>query len=152
MANRFAVDHEDGFILADFGLLNRGGRLLNRFTCVLPQYTLEKLKENLVQFSDKVGLPKKEIPHWNPPLRETKDLDSITLPVVDFLHVSFWDEAHAEICFWNFSQGQLADMVNADKALRGQGGKEGSLMPWGIAMVRCEIDLQRAFLRELYPV
>lgn len=128
--------------MAHFGLVNRSGLLLDRLTFIFPEYTLRSQRENLVQYSDKIGLAKKEIPTWIPPVRGADD--SFTIPVIDFIHVSHWDDAHAEICFWNYSQGFLADSVR-------MGSKE-PLTPWGVALLRCEIDLQRAFLAELYPV
>jgi hypothetical protein len=139
MANRFALDCEEGFRVVYFGLVNRANLLLDSLTCIFPEYTLKRQRENLVQYSDQIGLPKEKIPKWDPPRRESKD---VSLPVVDFIHVSNWDDAHAEICFWNYSQGHIADMMRARK-------KDG-LTPWGIALLRCEIDLQRAFLDALY--
>jgi hypothetical protein len=103
---------------------------------------LEAQKENLVQYSDQVGLPKKQIPKWVPPIRESKDVSC--LPVIDFVHLCHWNDAHAEICFWNYSQAHLSDLNRL--------GREDPVTPWGVAMVRCGIDLQRAFLAELYAV
>lgn len=139
MANRYAIEREEGFILVHFGLLNRSSLLLNRLTCVFTEHTLKLQRENLVQYSDKIGMPKKKIPAWiPPPLTSAHDF----LPIVDFIHVSNWEDAHAEICFWNYSQGHMADLV--------QSGNKEQLTPWGVAMFRCGIDLQRAFLAELY--
>jgi len=140
MANRFAIEREEGFTVVHFGLVNRAGSLLDRFSCVFPEHTLKSQRENLVQYSDKIGPTKKKIPSWAAPARKSEE--TTLLPVIDFVHVSQWDDAHAEICFWNFSQGHLADIVRA-------GGKE-PIAPWGVALVRCEIDLQRAFLAALY--
>lgn len=140
MVNRYELIREDGFTLAHFGLVSRKGLLLDRFSCVFPEHTLQLQKENLVQYSDNVGLPKNTIPPWNAPARVVED--DCKLPVVDYVHVSHWADAHAEICFWSYSQGQLADFARANK-------KE-PLIPWGLALVRCEIDLQREFLVKLY--
>jgi hypothetical protein len=141
MANRFAIDREDGFVLAHFGLVNHGNLLVDRLTVVFSNNTLEALKENLVKYSDEVGLPKKDITKWIPPVRTEKDISYI--PVVDFLHLCHWNDTNAEICFWSYSQAQMADLSRL-------GGKNESMAPWGIALLRCEIDLQRAFLAELY--
>jgi hypothetical protein len=143
MANRYAIEPDDGFTLAHFGMVNRSGLLIDQLTCAFPEHTLKSQKENLVQYSDKVGLPKKEIPIWRPPVRDCSDKE-MNIPVVDFVHVTHWEDAHAEICFWNWSQASLSDLV--------QMGKQDNLMPWGVAMVRCSIDLQRAFLIELFKV
>jgi hypothetical protein len=140
MANRFALEREEGFVLAHFGLVNRKGLLLDRLTCIFPEYILRSQKENLVQYSDKIGLPKKDLPRWKPPALEESNIS--TLPVIDYIHVSQWDNAHAEICFWSFSQGHIADLIKM--------GKNAEVMPWGVALLRCEIDLQRAFLAQLY--
>jgi hypothetical protein len=143
-ANRFAIEHEEGFALAYFGLVNRSGLLLDRFTCLFPDYTLQTLKENLVQFSEKVGLPKKKIPAWNPPPIQSQTFSDLsTLPVIDFIHLTYWDDAYAEICFWSYSRASAADVARSGK-------KDDAITPWGIALLRCEIDLQRAFLEQLY--
>ena len=146
MANRFAIDREDGFALVHFGLVNRANVLIDRFAVIFTNNTLDSLKENLVKYSDQVGLPKKEIPKWVPPLRKAEDDSSLWayLPVVDFVHLCNWNDTNAEMCFWSYSQAQMADLSRA-------GGKNEIMTPWGIALLRCEIDLQRAFLAQLYP-
>jgi hypothetical protein len=149
LANRFAVAREDGFVLAHFGLVTKADVLIDRFTVVITDNTLKTLKENLVKYSDEVGLPKKEIPKWLPPARKAEESISLLsyLPVVDFLHLCHGndvDPVDAEICFWSYSQAYASDLSRV--------GKDQTLMPWGIALMRCEIDLQRAFLAELYPV
>ena len=140
MANRYAIEREDGFTVAHFGLVNRSNLLLDRFTCIFSEHTLKSQRENLVQYSDKVGLPKKKTPTWVPPFKEAEA--AVAVPVIDFLHLCHWDDAHAEICFWNFSQAHLSDLARM--------GKDQVLTPWGVAMLRCEIDLQRGFLADLY--
>ena len=88
MANRFKLETEEGFTVAHFGLVNRSGRLLDRFSCVFPEHTLTTQRENLVQYSDKIGIPKNAIPQWEPPDREAKG--TLDLSVIDFVHVSHW--------------------------------------------------------------
>lgn len=141
MANRFAIQREDGFVLAHFGLVGKSDLLLDRLTCLFPDSTIESQKENLVKYSEGVGTAKKKIPDWIPPVWMNKDL--ISLPVVDFVHLCNWADAHAEICFWNYSQAFAADISKL-------GGKNDGVNPWGIALLRCDIDLQRAFLEKLY--
>jgi hypothetical protein len=55
MANRFAIDRQDGFTLIQFGLVSKTGLLLDRLTCVFPDPMLETQRENLVQYSDGIG-------------------------------------------------------------------------------------------------
>lgn len=143
MANRFKLEQEDGFTVAHFGLINGGGSMIDRFTCILPEHALKAQKENLAQYSDKVGLPKVELPKWNPPPR-TGDQALLTIPVVDFIHLAHWENRYAEICFWNYSQGHLSDIVAA--------GSDEVVTPFGVGLVRCTLDLQRAFLAELCEV
>ena len=140
MANRLLIEREEGFTLVHFGLVDRSGRLLDRLSCILPEFTLESQKENLVQYSDKIGLPKKKSPSWTPPFEGADKF--WTLPVIDFLHVTHWDD-NAEICFWSYSRGSVADLEQADV-------KEKVLMPWGVALLRCGIELQKEFLAGLY--
>jgi len=142
MANRYAIEREEGFVLAHFGLVNHANVLIDRLTVVFSDNTLESLKENLVKYSDEAGEPKKEIPKWVPPVRDSKEISYI--PVVDFLHLCNWNDTNAEMCFWSYSQGQMSDLSR-------MGGKNEFMVPWGIALLRCPVDLQRAFLIELYP-
>src|SRR5882757_11137722 len=81
MANRFAVDHDDGFALVRFGLINSSDLLIDQIACVFTEHTLKAQEENLVQFSDKIGLPKKRIPIWNPPIKGYAAENPLTLPV-----------------------------------------------------------------------
>jgi hypothetical protein len=141
MANRFAIDHGEGFTVAYFGLVNKSGFLLDRLTCLFPEYTLQSLKENLVQYSDKAGPPQKQTPAWTPPTFQSSDLS--TLPVIDFVHLCHWDDAYAEICFWSYSRASAAEVAAIGK-------KSDFITPWGIALLRCDLDLQLAFLGKLY--
>jgi len=140
MANRFAIQREDGFLLARFGLLSKKEVLLDSLTCLFTNSSLLSLKENLVRYSESIGEAKERIPVWNPP--PWTDSNSRMLPVVDFIHLCNWDDKHAEICFWNYSQAYAADLTKT--------GKQSEINPWGIAILRCDIDLQRAFLEALY--
>ncbi len=144
MANRFAIKRDDGFVLCHFGLINRSGVLIDRFACVLADSTLENLKENLLQYSDMVGLSKVAIPDWDPPPLRIKDSVSMMLdmlPVADFVHLSNLLDKNAEICFLNYSHGSLTEA-----------GRRGDtdFPTWGLAMIRCTLDLQREYLRKLY--
>jgi len=141
MANRFAIQREDGFLLAHFGLVSKKDVLLDRLTCLFPESTLSSLKENLVAYSEGIGLPKSKIPAWPAPTWIESNFK--ILPVVDFVHLCNWNDAFAEICFWNYSQAFAADTAK-------MGEKKGDIHPWGIALLRCDLDLQRAFLEELY--
>ena len=143
MANRYFLQLEDGFTVAHFGLLDSKNVLLDYFHCILPDHSLDAQKENLVQYSEQVGLAKKKIPAWTPPASsETTGTNQLTVPVVDFIHLTHWEDAHAEICFWNYSRANLADMT--------VGQKEVTVPTWGVALIRCKIDLQRSFLAALY--
>lgn len=140
MANRFLLEKEDGFTVAHFGLVSGKGVLLDRFTCVFPAHMLASQKENLVQFSANLPASQRTIPSWVPPVR--RDLDSTMMPVVDFIHLSYGD-LFGELCFWNYSQGTLSDII--------QSGQKAEIPTWGVAMVRCDVDLEKAFLDGLYP-
>lgn len=140
MANRFKLEREEGFTVAHFGLINGGGALIDRFICIFPEHTLKTQKENLAQYSDKVGLSKSAPPKWTPPPRTVSE-SSLTIPVVDFIHLAHWEDKYAEICFWNFSQGHVSDIVASSG--------DDVVTPFGVGLVRCGIELQRAFLEEL---
>ena len=140
MVNRFFLVREEGFLIAHFGLVNGVGEQLDHFACTLPEHSLKDLKENLVQYSELIGLPKSGCPKWSPKTI-SKESDQMT-PIVDFIHLTNWEDAYAEICFWNYSRASLADL--------GRTKQSEAVIPWGIAILRCGIDLQRSFLAELY--
>ncbi|HZQ46075.1 MAG TPA: hypothetical protein VFC07_03610 [Verrucomicrobiae bacterium] len=146
MVNRFHLARNSGFTLAQFGLVDDSGKLLEMVGCILTDATLLDLRENLVGYSAKVGLPKKKAPVWNPPIEEYSGGLSAAFcryGVVDFVHLTNWQDAYAEICFWNYSKAGLADHFSSDT-------KE-PYPTWGLALLRCDIDLQREFLEALYP-
>jgi hypothetical protein len=142
MANRFALEREEHYVVAHFGLVTSGGLLLDQFRCILPEHTLKSQRENLVQYSDTIGVAKRVIPAWKTPAPVPPEKREFTIPVVDFIHLANWDDAYAEICFWNYSQAHLSDLVKS--------GSPDAFIPWGVALIRCEIDLLRSFLVELY--
>ena len=144
--NRFCLLKNAGFIAAHFGLVDDSGILLDKCACLLTESGLKDLRENLVTYSAKIGTAKKKSPTWTPKI-ENVDLK---LPIffsqygiVDFVHLTNWDNAYAEICFWNYSKASLADhMAQQIKT---------PFQTWGLALLRCDIDLQREFLEALYP-
>ena len=141
MANRYALEPDKGFTVVHFGLLNVSGLLIDQLTCVLPEHTLKAQQKNLVQYSDSIGRPQNPIPPWHPSARDFTKRE-MNIPVVDFVRLLHWEDAHAEICFWNWSQAAMADLV--------QTGHPEQLVPFGVALIRCSMDLQRAFLLDLY--
>ena len=143
MVNRFSIKRERGFIIVSFGLLDEEDLLVDSFSCIIPQSTLDSNKENLVDFSERIGPPKEPVPSWSMEKEKRKEF-SLDNGVVDFIHLTNWDDAHAEICFWNYSRASLSDLTHMP-------GNQ-VLHPWGLALLRCDIDLQRAFLRDLYAV
>jgi hypothetical protein len=143
VANRYHIDRLEDFTLVQFGLMVPNSGLINIIKVAVPDFTLESMKENLVQYSDQFD-EADQIPGWVPP--QLTHEDDSWIPVVDFIHVTHWDE-NAEICLWNFSQGQVADMVNPKANPKGE---EATVFPWGVAMIRCKVGLQKAFLDALY--
>jgi hypothetical protein len=142
MANRFTLAKEEGFVLAHFGLLSKKNVVLDRFSCVFPDTTLDRLRDNLVNYSSDIKTPKTPIPPWPAPELKPNENGTLGLPVIDFVHVTNWGDAHAEICFWSYSQGQLSEFA----------AKKQTMTPWGVAMLRCDLNFQREFLIELYEV
>lgn len=146
-ANRFLVERQDDFTLAHFGFVVQNDEreeLADAFSCVFTSVTLENLKENIVQYSDGIGLPKVPPKKWKRPSFESRRSgDAWSMQIIDFIHLSNWNNTEAEICFWNYSQGHVADLSRA-------GSRDIQVTPWGAAMVRCSLDLQRAFLEALY--
>jgi hypothetical protein len=147
MVNRFCLLKNSGFIAGHFGLVDDSGQLLDSFACIFTESVLKDLRENLVKYSAKIGTAKKRKPEWLPEIVVRDGNDEKTMSqygIVDFIHLTNWDEAYAEICFWNYSKANLADHISQ---------KIKTAFPaWGHALLRCDLDLQREFLEALYPV
>lgn len=147
MVNRFCLLKNTGFIAGHFGLIDDSGKLLDKYACLFPDSVLKDLRENLVTYSAKVGITKKKSPPWTPKVDNVDDKEGISFSqygIVDFIHLTNWDDAYAEICFWNYSKASLADHIAQQI--------KTPFATWGMALLRCDIDLQREFLEALYPV
>ncbi len=146
MVNRLHLQREEGFVIASFGLV-ASNLLIDQACFVIPNYTIRSQSENLVPYSDRLTHSNISPPEWTPVIqRVEKGGLNVNLlssfPVVDFIHVTHWEDVHAEICFWNYSRGRMGDFLRA-------GAKEG-YSTWGVAMLRCDVNLQRSFLVGLY--
>jgi hypothetical protein len=106
------------------------------------------LRENLVSYSAKIGTAKTRKPAWKPKVEDAEEKATEILVsqygIVDFIHLSNWDDAHAEICFWNYSKSSLADHMAQNVTT--------PFKAWGLALLRCDLDFQREFLEALYPI
>ena len=146
MVNRFRLLKNAGFIAGHFGLVDDSGKLLDRFSCIFPESVLKDLRENLVAYSAKIGTAKKKKPEWIPQVEGADEKQTIRFPeygIVDFVHLTNWEDAYAEICFWNYSKAGLADHISQQP--------KTPFPTWGLALLRCDLDLQREFLEALYP-
>ena len=148
MVNRFCLIKDKGFTTGYFGLVNESGVLLDKYACIFTDSMLKDLRENLVTYSGQIGTAKSKPPAWTPTITDanskTGEPSMSTFGIVDFIHLTNWEDTHAEICFWNYSKAGLADHL-ATKPNQ-------PFQTWGLALLRCDIELQRAFLEALYPV
>jgi hypothetical protein len=116
MVNRFCLLKNAGFIAGHFGLIDDSGKLLDKFACLLPESVLKDLRENLVTYSAKVGTAKKKSPAWTPKIEDIDSKMGVSFSqygIVDFVHLTNWEDAYAEICFWSYSKASLADHMVA---------------------------------------
>lgn len=146
MVNRFCLRKNAGFIAGHFGLVDDSGNLLDQFACLFPESVVKDMRESLVTYSAKIGTAKKKSPVWTPKIDEVNLTLRIGLSqygIADFVHLANWEDAYAEICFWNYSRASLADHMAQQITTPFQA--------WGLALLRCDIDLQREFLEALYP-
>jgi hypothetical protein len=148
MVNRLNVERHIGFTIGRFGLMDDSGKLLDSVGFIFTETMLKELRENLVSYSSKVGTEKTKSPIWKPnvkPITEDKEEFAISrYGVVDFIHLTNWEDAYAEICFWSYSKAKLADHLASNE--------KQPFPTWGLALLRCSLDLQREFLEALYPV
>ena len=147
MVNRFCLLKNAGFTVGHFGLIDDSGALLDKFGCIFSDTALKELRENLVAYSAKIGTTTKKKPAWKPNVENAEEkISGVSFSqygVVDFIHLTNWEGAHAEICFWNYSRASLADHI-AQKIT-------SPFKAWGLALLRCDLDFQREFLEALYP-
>jgi hypothetical protein len=148
MVNRLNVEKHEGFLVGHFGLMDDSGKLLDSVGFIFTDTMLKELRENLVSYSAKIETATKKSPVWNPivkPIMEDKDGFAVSrYGVVDFIHLTNWEDKYAEICFWSYSKAKLADHLASNI--------NQPFPTWGLALLRCSIDLQREFLEALYPV
>lgn len=147
MINRFCLSKNTGFTVGHFALMDDSGKLLDKFGCIFSDTTLKEQRENLVSYSGKIGTTQKKTPVWKPNVEDAEktrsEISMSQYGVVDFIHLTNWENAHAEICFWNYSRASLGDhMIQQIKS---------PFQAWGLALLRCDINLQREFLEALYP-
>ena len=134
--NRFSVEREDGFCLVRFGLVSKAGLLVDEFSCVLPQQTLEQGQKSLLEYLDKVGQPKdKAPPAWQGALRGQR------ADVVDVVSMAFRTDM-AETCLCVFS------MTAATRVKAGAAGESLEAQP--LVLLRSSVELQRQLLVALY--
>lgn len=147
MVNRFCLIKNSGFTVGHFGLIDDSGTVLSRFGCIFTDSSLKDLRENLVSYSAKIGTAKTKKPAWKPKVDDVKEKENEVMVsqygVVDFIHLTNWENTHAEICFWNYSKASLADHIGQKVTT--------PFHTWGMALLRCDLDLQREFLETLYP-
>jgi hypothetical protein len=147
MVNRFCLSRNSEFTAGYFGLVDDSGILLDKFSCIFSGTTLKDQRENLVAYSAKIGTTRQKKPAWKPPVGDAEqrrvDTSLSQYGIVDFIHLTNWDDAYAEICFWNYSKASLADHM-AEKST-------ATFHAWGLALLRCDLDFQKEFLEALYP-
>ena len=148
MVNRFCLLKNSGFMIGHFGLVDDSGKLLDKFGCIFTDSVLSDLRENLVAYSASIGTAIKKKPAWTPNVEDAEtrrsEVSMSQYGVVDFIHLTNWQDAHAEICFWNYSKASLSDYIAQQV--------KTPFPAWGLALLRCDLDFQREFLEALYPV
>ena len=146
MVNRLNVERQTGFMIGRFGLMDDSGRLLESVGFIFTDTMLKELRENLVSFSAKIETANKKSPAWKPEVKQAaaESFAGLQYGVVDFIHLTNWEDKYAEICFWSYSKAKLADHLASNI--------NQPFPTWGLALLRCSIDLQHEFLEALYPV
>ncbi|WCJ58850.1 hypothetical protein NXS98_14150 [Fontisphaera persica] len=60
--NRFRVERDEGYCLIQFGLMSAAGILLDQYSCVLPQRSLDQNQKSLLDYLARIGQPKQKNP------------------------------------------------------------------------------------------
>lgn len=134
--NRFRLDRDSGFCLAQFGLMVASD-LVDSYTCTFSDEMLMRNRDVLIEYLSRIGLPsKKETTPWKG-LMTSRQTD-----IVDLITMAHGDTA-AETCLYAFSMSaasQLKKRMSGDKEVKAQ----------RIAMLRCSPDLQRQLIAAMY--
>ena len=130
---RFSLQRIEGHILAHFGLLDDSGILRDAFACAFTKQTLSDSKASLTAFLAKVGGPQSPPPKWSAPAGPTAT-DIATV-------INAGLSTDAELLLSAFAIGPaIAKAKTSDKPIEMD----------AIAMLRCDPDLLKSFIAELY--
>src|SRR6266496_4671534 len=134
--NRLRLDRDEGFCLAQFGLVVASD-LVDSYSCVLSDDVLKQNQQTLVEYLNKLGRAEEgSVAVWKgvPTAR--------SVDVVDVVTMAFRGEI-AETCFFVFS------LTAATRATTGPlAGKPLTAQP--LVLLRCTPELQRQLITSLY--
>lgn len=133
--NRFRVEREEGFCVVHFGLVSKGGLLLDYYSCVLPRRTLEENHGRLLDYLERIGPAKEKLTAWQGAVAGQ------TPHVADTVSMAFTGDT-AETCFGVFSL--VAAFVPRGVA------SDGLHEAQGLALLRSSLEMQKQLIRALY--
>lgn len=135
--NRFRIDREGGFALAQFALVTSGG-VVDSHAVVLSETVIKENRSSLMRYLDLVGRPKESNPsQWKGALRE------VETHIADFITMSHRAEA-AEICFYMVSMTALSNPVG------GVDHPQEARTAQPVTLLRCPTEVQRELIWVLY--
>jgi hypothetical protein len=131
--NRSAIERLDDIILMHFGLVNKSGMLLDRYSCAITVFELDAQKESLMEYLGRTGALGEAPQTWQPP-NEAKQTD-----FCNFIGVAS-SPAIGEITLNNFVGRAAAEMASQQKVLVAQ----------PVALLKSGLDLHRHWIRMLF--
>ena len=131
--NRFFLQPIDAHILAYFGLVDDSGFLRDQFVIGISKQTIEDSKASLTSFLTRIGSPTTTQPKWVPPsIPTTTELANV---------INAGVSTDGEILFSSFAIGPAISKTKESQ-------KPIDIDP--IAMLRCDPELLKLFIVELY--
>ena len=134
--NRVGLEKMGPFRLFYFGLVNEDDHLCDCYACAIDELTLERQKEDLLAYVGRArASTPTEIVAWKPKASAVN-----AVPTANLIRAARVNDI-GEIRLFNYSLGDALDVQR-------QGG--ASLDGFPIALLRCELDLQRSLFLSIY--
>ena len=134
--NRLEVKRENGFFLVHFGLLSNASSLLDSYSCILPQQALVQNQKSLLEYLERIGLPKEKNPQsWEIEKSRGK------IDVADIVNMAFHDKM-AETCLCVFS-------MTAATWHRPESSSD-TLEAQPLVLLRSAVEMQKQLIEALY--
>lgn len=135
--DRYSIYRTEHFLECHFGFYGHARELQNGLLVVLPRLAIDEQKASYMQYLQQIGMPE---PGELLPCNLRGEAEVIS---ADLLGMARHGEALAEISFHIFSWKVVVEKVKT-------AGNKDPLRAVCAALLRCDIELQKRFILDLY--